>query len=118
MPIYGASGFRGSARGGNSAAIPAYPMKSRFFGRFVALALGVWVARAGAAESVLAAAQTLAPEENFPRFVVPGQERAMAALNTMHRLHFPPVWLDYPNRDPAAGLCTRSEEHTSELQSH
>ncbi len=85
-------------------------MKFRFFGRFVALALGVWVARAGAAESVLAAAQTLAPEENFPRFVVPGQERAMAALNTMHRLHFPPVWLDYPNRDPAAGLCTLWDE--------
>ena len=26
----------------------------------------------------------------------------MHALNAMHRLHYPPVWLDYPHRDPAA----------------
>jgi len=63
-----------------------------------------------AADSVLTNAQTLAPAENFPRFIVPGQESAMQALNAMHRLHYPPVWLDYPHRDPAAGLCTLWDE--------
>jgi hypothetical protein len=64
-------------------------------------------------ESVLTNAQTLAPAENFPRFIVPGQEPAMHALNAMHRLHYPPVWLDYPHRDPAAGLCTLWDEWLS-----
>ena len=50
------------------------------------------------------------PAENFPRFIVPGREEAMAALNALHRLHFPPAWLDYPHRDPAAGLCTLWDE--------
>ena len=62
------------------------------------------------ADSVLTSAQTLAPAEDFPRFIVPGQEKEMAALNAMHRLHYPPVWLDYPNRDPMAGLCTLWDE--------
>ncbi|HRE81265.1 MAG TPA: hypothetical protein PLN52_09470 [Opitutaceae bacterium] len=48
--------------------------------------------------------------DGFPRFVVPGHDREMAALNAMHRLHFPPVWLDYPNKDPEAGLCTLWDE--------
>ena len=64
-------------------------------------------------ESVLTNAQTLAPAENFPRCIVPGQEPAMHALNAMHRLHYPPVWLDYPHRDPAAGLCTLWDEWLS-----
>ncbi|MEO6004020.1 MAG: hypothetical protein ABIZ04_14020 [Opitutus sp.] len=63
-----------------------------------------------AADSVLTSAQTLIPAENFPRFIVPGLEREMAALNAMHRLHYPPVWLDYPHRDPNAGLCTLWDE--------
>ncbi|MBP8256747.1 MAG: hypothetical protein KAX37_05435 [Opitutaceae bacterium] len=46
----------------------------------------------------------------FPRFIVPGQERAMGALNAMHRLHYPPVWLDYPDGDPDVPLCTLWDE--------
>jgi hypothetical protein len=48
--------------------------------------------------------------ERFPQFLVPGQDAAMSALNRMHRLHFPPVWLDYPHKDPQAGLCTLWDE--------
>ena len=77
---------------------------------FIAVALS---GPLGAAESVLTAAQKPAPAENFPRFIVPGHERAMDALNTMHRLHYPPVWLDYPDRDPAAALCTLWDEWLS-----
>jgi hypothetical protein len=62
------------------------------------------------AESVLTAAQTLGSMENFPRFMVPGREKEMAALNAMHRLHYPPVWLDYPHRDPQGALCTLWDE--------
>jgi len=50
------------------------------------------------------------PSGAFPRFAAPGQETTMASLNAMHRLHYPPVWLDYPHRDPAAGLCTLWDE--------
>lgn len=64
-------------------------------------------------ESVLTSAQTPAPAENFPRFIVPGHEKEMAALNAMHRLHYPPVWLDYPDRNPDAGLCTLWDEWLS-----
>ncbi len=60
--------------------------------------------------AVLAADLAAAPAENFPRFIVPGCEPAMAALNAMHRLHYPPAWLDYPHRDPTAGLCTLWDE--------
>lgn len=62
------------------------------------------------AESVLTAPQKLTPAENFPRFIVPGHEKEMDALNTLHRLHFPPVWLDYPRRNPDDGLCTLWDE--------
>lgn len=62
------------------------------------------------AQSVLSAARKPTPIENFPRFIVPGLDKEMAALNAMHRLHYPPVWLDYPHRDPAAGLCTLWDE--------
>jgi hypothetical protein len=61
-------------------------------------------------ESVLTAPQALTPAENFPRFSVPGHDQEMAALNAMHRLHYPPVWLDYPHRDPMEGLCTLWDE--------
>lgn len=37
----------------------------------------------------------------------------MDALNAMHRLHYPPVWLDYPHRDPEAALCTLWDEWLS-----
>ena len=67
-------------------------------------------AGAHAAESVLTAAQTLGSMENFPRFIVPGHEKEMAALDAMHRLHYPPVWLDYPQRDPQGALCTLWDE--------
>lgn len=67
-------------------------------------------AAAHAAESVLTAAQTLGSMENFPRFMVPGKEKEMVALNAMHRLHYPPVWLDYPHRDPQGALCTLWDE--------
>jgi hypothetical protein len=77
------------------------------------VSLGSAVAALSAAESVLTSAQALAPAENFPRFIVPGQEREMDALNAMHRLHYPPVWLDYPHRDPEAGLCTLWDEWLS-----
>src|SRR5690349_21066917 len=62
------------------------------------------------AESVLTAPQTLSRAENFPRFVVPGHEKEMDALNALHRLHYPPKWLDYPHRDPQEGLCTLWDE--------
>lgn len=60
--------------------------------------------------SVLSAAQRPAPAANFPQFIVPGREREMATLNALHRLHYPPVWLDYPHRDPTAALCTLWDE--------
>lgn len=63
-----------------------------------------------AAESVLTAPQTLLRAENFPRFIAPGHEQAMEALNALHRLHYPPKWLDYPNRNPQEGLCTLWDE--------
>ena len=47
---------------------------------------------------------------DFPRFLVPGHEREMATLDALHRLHYPPVWLDYPNRDPEEALCTLWDE--------
>ncbi len=62
------------------------------------------------AESVLTAPQKLTGAENFPRFVVPGHEKEMDALNALHRLHYPPVWLDYPRRNPDDGLCTLWDE--------
>ena len=78
------------------------------FGLFVMLAASCVGARG--AESVLSAAQALGSMENFPRFIVPGKEKEMAALNAMHRLHYPPVWLDYPHRDPQGALCTLWDE--------
>lgn len=51
-----------------------------------------------------------AVEGKFPQFFVPGLEREMKALNAMHRLHYPPVWLDYPNGDPQVPLCTLWDE--------
>lgn len=81
-------------------------MKKSFLSVVLLAALG----SAWGADSVLTSAQTLAPAENFPRFVVPGFETEMSALNAMHRLHYPPVWLDYPHRDPEASLCTLWDE--------
>ncbi len=78
------------------------------FGLVVLLAASGAGARG--ADSVLTAAQALGSMENFPRFIVPGQEKEMAALNAMHRLHYPPVWLDYPHRDPQGALCTLWDE--------
>jgi len=34
----------------------------------------------------------------------------MVALNAMHRPHYPPVWLDYPHRDPQGALSTLWDE--------
>ena len=64
----------------------------------------------GYSEDVLKSRPYRQPLENFPAFAVPGQEKAMTALNALHRLHYPPLWLDYPHRDPAAGLCTLWDE--------
>lgn len=66
-----------------------------------------------ATESVLAAPQRSAPVEGFPRFIVPGLEKEMSALNALHRLHYPPVWLDYPDRNPNGPLCTLWDEWLS-----
>lgn len=87
------------------------PMRNFFcaVGLIAALANLTSVSALGA-ESVLTAAQTMGSIENFPRFSVPGKEREMTALNAMHRLHYPPVWLDYPHRDPQGALCTLWDE--------
>lgn len=80
-------------------------MKNNVFGLVVpmigcALLLGMGALRAKAA----------AADSAFPRFMVPGKERQMEALNAMHRLHYPPVWLDYPDGDPDVPLCTLWDE--------
>ncbi|MBL9193150.1 MAG: hypothetical protein JNJ82_12425 [Opitutaceae bacterium] len=71
------------------------------------LALLVTLASTSGRGQGLAPARGLEP---FPQFLVPGQDAAMSALNRMHRLHYPPVWLDYPHKDPQAGLCTLWDE--------
>lgn len=47
---------------------------------------------------------------DFPKVSAPGFDKEMAALNAMHRLHYPPKWLDYPHQDPNEGLCTLWDE--------
>src|SRR3954469_5613964 len=77
---------------------------------FRALVILILVLPVAHAESVLSAPRKPTPVENFPRFIVPGLEHEMDALNALHRLHYPSVWLDYPHRDPLAGLCTLWDE--------
>lgn len=89
------------------------PLISRPTALWAALCGTVAVLSLPAAESVLTAPQRTAPAEGFPEFAVPGLEREMSALNALHRLHYPPVWLDYPNRDPEGALCTLWDEWLS-----